>query len=68
MQESFNHLGIPSDLVDNVMEAKFQALHNELVAISKVSQMAKEIDSENQIGAMITAHCAYPKHVIHKIV
>ena len=34
----------------------------------KVSQMAKEIDSENQIGAMITAHCAYPKHVIHKIV
>ena len=36
------------------MEAKFQALHNELVAISKVSQMAKEIDSENQIGAMIT--------------
>ena len=47
MQESFNHLGIPSDLVDNVMEAKFQALHNELVAISKVSQMAKEIDSEN---------------------
>lgn len=61
MQESFNHLGIPSDLVDNVMEAKFQALHNELVAISKVSQMAKEIDSENQIGAMITAHCAYPK-------
>ena len=61
MQESFNHLGIPSDMVDNVMEAKFQALHHELVAVSIVSQLAKEIDPNNQIGAMITAHCAYPK-------
>ena len=24
MQESFNHLGIPSDKVDNVLEAKYQ--------------------------------------------
>ena len=30
--ESFNHLGIPTDRVENMQEARYQALHNELVA------------------------------------
>lgn len=61
MQESFLHLGVPSDQVENVMEAKYRALHNEILAVCQVTKLAKEIDPENKIGAMITSQTAYPK-------
>lgn len=32
--ESFNHLGIPSDWVENLMEDKYEGSHNELVAVA----------------------------------
>ncbi|NCB33286.1 MAG: glycoside hydrolase family 1 protein, partial [Erysipelotrichia bacterium] len=61
MQESFNHLGIPSDRVPNVLEAKFRGLHHELLASSIVTKLAHEIDPSNQICAMVTSHISYPR-------
>lgn len=61
MQESFLHLGVPSDQVENVMEAKYRALHHELLAVCELTWLAKEIDPENKIGAMVTSQLAYPK-------
>ncbi len=40
--ESFNHLGIPSDRVENLLEAKYQGVHNELVACARAVKIAKE--------------------------
>ncbi|MDD4568885.1 MAG: glycoside hydrolase family 1 protein [Tepidanaerobacteraceae bacterium] len=60
MQESFNHLGIPSDKVENVLEAKYQGLHHEMVACAKAVKIAKQINSNFKIGAMVTCHNAYP--------
>ncbi|MDR2833579.1 MAG: glycoside hydrolase family 1 protein [Streptococcaceae bacterium] len=50
--ESFNHLGIPSDSVENLTQAKYQGLHNELVACGRVIRNAKQINSGFQIGMM----------------
>lgn len=33
--ESFNNLGIPADRVENLLEAKYQGAHNELVACAR---------------------------------
>lgn len=52
VHESFNHLGIPEDRVDNLKEAKYQGLHNELVACSGVVKEAKKINENMQIGMM----------------
>ncbi|MDO4499747.1 MAG: glycoside hydrolase family 1 protein [Erysipelotrichaceae bacterium] len=52
VSESFNHLGIPSDSVDNLLEAKWQGLHNELVASARVVKLAKEINPDFMMGAM----------------
>ncbi len=50
--ESFNHLGIPADMVDNLVQAKYQGAHNELVACSRIIKAGKEIDPAMQIGMM----------------
>lgn len=50
--ESFNHLGIPSDAVENLDEAKYQGAHNELVACGRTIKIAKQIDPTFQIGMM----------------
>lgn len=52
VHESFNHLGIPSDKVENLLEAKYQGLHNELVACARSVKIAKEINPDMQIGMM----------------
>ncbi len=52
ISESFNHLGIPSDAVDNLEEAKWQGLHNELVASARIVKIAKEINPNFMMGAM----------------
>ncbi|WP_270855139.1 glycoside hydrolase family 1 protein [Longibaculum muris] len=59
--ESFNHLGIPSDHVDNLMEAKYQGIHNELVACGRAIKIGKEINPEFQIGAMTYYANAFPE-------
>lgn len=58
-QESFNHLGIPSDRTENLEEAKYQALHHELLACALAAQLGHSIDSENQIGVMLSGGPAY---------
>lgn len=57
--ESFNHLGIPADRVDNLLEAKYQAIHHELVAVAQATKLAKEINPNFQIGMMIHHGNAY---------
>lgn len=58
--ESFNHLGIAADKVDNLQEAKYQGIHNELVASAKVAKLAKEINPNLQIGMMFADDISYP--------
>lgn len=58
--ESFNHLGIPADHVENLEEAKYQGVHNELVACAKATTIAKKIDPTMQIGMMSYYYNTYP--------
>ncbi|WP_066500946.1 glycoside hydrolase family 1 protein [Abyssisolibacter fermentans] len=58
--ESFNALGIPSDTVKNLEQAKFQGLHHEFVACAKATKIAHEINSEFKIGMMFADCTAYP--------
>lgn len=59
--ESFNHLGVPSDRFENLEEAKYQALLNEMIACGKATRKAKEINTEFKIGNMAHYGFAYPK-------
>lgn len=60
IHESFNHLGIPCDRVDNVLEAKYQGVHNELVACAKATKISHELFPENEIGMMFCSNLTYP--------
>ena len=51
--ESFNHLGIPSDTVENLMEAKYQAIHHECTASALVTKLAHQINPDFQVGMMV---------------
>ncbi|MDF9824286.1 6-phospho-beta-glucosidase [Breznakia sp. PF5-3] len=51
--ESFNHLGIPADSVENLWEAKFQGVHNECTASAIATKIGHEINPEFQIGMMV---------------
>ena len=59
VHESFNHLGIASDKVDNLLEAKYQGVHNEMVACAKATKIAHEIDPANEIGMMFCSNLTY---------
>ena len=60
VHESFNHLGVAADKVDNLLEAKYQAVHNEMTACAIATKRAHEIDPENQIGMMFCSNLTYP--------
>ncbi len=51
--ESFNHLGIAEDLVDNLTEAKYQGVHNEMVASARIAKYAHEHYPDVEIGMML---------------
>lgn len=51
--ESFNHLGVAADRVDALEEAKYQAVHNEMVAAAKVTALIHDIDPDSQVGVML---------------
>lgn len=59
--ESFNHLGIPEDMVDNLLEAKFQAVHNELVACARAMKIGREINPDFWFGCMLYHDNAHPE-------
>ena len=58
--ESFNHLGIPADRVANLTEAKYQAVHHEMVASAKIKKLAAELDPDLHVGMMLYCDYAYP--------
>ena len=58
--ESFNHLGIAADKVSNLKEAKYQGLHNELVACGRATAVAKKINPNFQIGVMVCDEISHP--------
>ena len=58
--ESFNHLGIPADRVANLRQAKYQAVHHEMVASAKIKQFAAQLNPGLQIGMMLYCDYAYP--------
>lgn len=51
--ESFNHLGVAADKVENLEEAKFQAVHNEMVAAARVTSLGRRIDPDFEFGVML---------------
>lgn len=59
VHESFNHLGIPADKVENLKEAKYQGVHHELVACAQATKRAKEINPNFEIGMMLLGELAY---------
>jgi 6-phospho-beta-glucosidase len=58
--ESFNHLGICEDKVGNIQEAKFQGVHNEMVACARVARYAHEKYPDVKIGMMNCGGPDYP--------
>lgn len=57
--ESFNHLGVPSDLVDDIDKVKYQAVHNEMVACGRATRYAHETYPELEIGMMLYNEPSY---------
>jgi 6-phospho-beta-glucosidase len=60
VHESFNHLGIAEDKVENLLEAKYQGVHNEMVACAKAAKYARKIDPETHVGVSFCDGISYP--------
>ena len=60
VHESFNHLGVAEDVVDNVLTAKYQAVHNEMVACARATRYAHSLNKNLQIGMMLCGGPCYP--------
>ncbi len=58
--ESFNHLGVCADKVGNLPEAKYQAVHNEMVASARVTRYAHEHYPDLKVGMMLCGGPDYP--------
>lgn len=58
--ESFNHLGVAEDVVEDLRSAKYQAVHNEMVACARATKYAHEHHPEMQIGMMLCGGPDYP--------
>lgn len=57
--ESFNHLGVAEDLVDDLKTAKYQAVHNEMVSCARATRYAHEHYPDIQIGMMLCGGPSY---------
>jgi 6-phospho-beta-glucosidase len=51
--ESFNHLGVAEDRVDNLDSAKYQAVHNEFVAAARLTRFGHASDPESKFAVML---------------
>lgn len=60
VHESFNHLGIAADLVDDLLSAKYQGVLNEMVACARATKYAHEHYPDMEIGMMLCGGPAYP--------
>ena len=57
--QSFNHLGIPEEYLDDRNEMKYQALHHEMVACARATKYAHEHYPDIEIGLMLSGEFAY---------
>lgn len=57
--ESFNHLGIAEDVVDDLASAKYQGVHNEMVSCAMITKYAHEHYPDNEIGMMLCGGPSY---------
>lgn len=60
MHLPFMGAGIRFNEGEHVMQVKYQAAHNELVASAMATKMAHEINPDFQIGCMLAAGSVYP--------
>lgn len=60
--EPFNSTGICIDQVENMQEALYQAIHNQMVASAKIVKAAREINTRLKIGTMLADLTAYPEN------
>lgn len=60
MHLPFMGAGIQFEENENVMQVKYQAAHNELVASAAATKLAHEINPDFQIGCMLAAGNVYP--------
>ncbi|MDT2660791.1 glycoside hydrolase family 1 protein [Enterococcus hulanensis] len=58
--QSFCHLGVTEDTQENLLEAKYQGLHNMMVASAMVKEAAVTINPDMEIGMMVFADQVYP--------
>lgn len=58
--EPWLSLGICSDQYDNLEQAEYQAVHNQMVASAKIREYAKQLDEDILIGTMVADGTAYP--------
>lgn len=60
VHESFNHLGVAEDVVEDVLQAKYQAVHNEMVACARAARYGHGLNQDLQIGMMLCGGPSYP--------
>lgn len=60
VHESFNHLGIAEDKVENLLEAKYQGVHHEMVACAQATGYARLKYPNLRIGMMFSDGISYP--------
>lgn len=58
--QSFDHLGIAEDKVDDLFAAKYQGVHNEMVASALATKYAHEHHPNIKIGMMVCDDLSYP--------
>ncbi|WP_413536674.1 glycoside hydrolase family 1 protein [Carnobacterium divergens] len=58
--ESFNSIAVCEDQVENMEEAKYQAIHNQFVATAKIVEKARAINPAMQMGTMLADCTASP--------
>ncbi|HFL2475793.1 TPA: glycoside hydrolase family 1 protein [Clostridioides difficile] len=59
--ESFNSVAFCVDQVDNVEEARYQAIHHQFIATALTKKLGKEINSDMMIGMMMADCTSYPE-------
>nr|WP_170875229.1 glycoside hydrolase family 1 protein [Virgibacillus pantothenticus] len=58
--ESFNSTAICIDQVENMEEARYQAVHNQFVASAKIVEKARGMNPDFKIGTMLADCTTYP--------
>ncbi|WP_137665290.1 glycoside hydrolase family 1 protein [Enterococcus hulanensis] len=60
--EPFNSTGICIDQVENMQEALYQAIHNQMVASAQIVKAARKLNKQLKIGTMLADLTAYPEN------